>query len=788
MIEQFVIHLLNGCAVGMVVSYGFAVWKGTYTYVRIGRFLLALLAAGLVISSSMLVINIIQHQFQYTYVYNQSSREMPLHLLIASFYSGQEGSFLLWTMLVAVIAVLVMPYARRHEYENEVMVLFGAVLSFLTLLLVAKNPFALYWETFAANGITSADVPLNGRGMNPLLHNVWITIHPPILFTGFAAMTVSFVFALAGLAKKDYHNWISIALPWTLFATAVLGFGIMLGGFWAYETLGWGGFWGWDPVENSSLIPWLVSVALVHTMLVQKRTRGLVKTTFALAILSFVLVLYSTFLTRSGVLGDTSVHSFVDPGAFAFWILLAFMVLFSALGIGGIVYRFRHISSTKEEFSPSTREFMLSIGAGLILASSIFVTVGTSWPVIMEVIGKPKVAVMTNFYNQTHMVLVPLILIVNGLSLLTQWRSTVRTVFVRRVLFAFALSVCCTIVFPVSGITDIGMLIMAASAFFSLFINVQIGYAIARRSVSHAAAYISHSGIALLIFGVITTSQLSIVQHAVLVQGVPTTVGEHILTFVGKEQVEKQWTDREKYRYYVSVVPADQPNAKPTTIYATLYWSDFNRRQSAFLEPGIRWGIHNDLYLTPKATSLEDVFKATTVVKGASIRLPLDTSIVLTLERFTMPTELGSASDGRMQMAAVLRTSGIPDNEIRAITRISNGSSGLTFDPLWEPIPGTPYAVGITRIIRNNEDPDKSSAELSFRNMNEPLPVQREIFIADFAVKPWISFVWAGVITMVLGFAFSIVRYARDIRSISERKTSTTVRTIQSTITDETIA
>ncbi len=775
MIEQLVVHLTFGLAAGTLVSYALAVWKGAEGFARIGRVLMLILAGALVMSSSMLIINIVQHQFQFTYVWNQSSREMPLHLLIASFYSGQEGSFLLWTMLVAIIGVMLTPYARRHGYESESMMLFGLILTFLTLLLVAKNPFALYWESFASDGLTQADVPLNGRGMNPLLHNVWITIHPPILFMGFASMSVSFVFAVAGLIKRDYHRWIQVALPWTLFATAILGFGIMLGGFWAYETLGWGGFWGWDPVENSSLIPWLVSVALVHTMLVQKRTRGLVKTTISLAIVAFVLVLYSTFLTRSGVLGDTSVHSFVDPGAFAFWILLAFMLTFVVLGCWLLAVRWRDIDLAREEFAPATREFMLSIGAALVMASAIFVTIGTSWPVIMEVIGQPKVAVTTQFYNTVHLVLVPLVLVTNGISLLLNWCSTSRSTFRKRVLTALYISLPITIAAFILGIHDVGILALAFGALFAIAVNAQMGWGIIRKSIAQAGAYVSHVGIALLVIGVIITSQFSVVHHAVLVKGVPTAVGDYVLTFVGKEQIEKQWSDREKYRYHVSVSRKGQDPSQSTHLSATLYWSDFNRRQSAFLEPGIRWGIHNDLYLTPKATSEEDLFKLITLVKGDSIRIPFDSSIVIALDRFTMPLEEEQAPDGRMQMAAVLRVSkdqqphtndATPrsSSEIKALTIIGQGEQGPTFEPIWTPIPGTAYGVGVTKIIRNNADPSKSSAQLGFRDLTKPMPQPREIFVVDFAEKPWISLVWVGVITMVLGFAFSIGRYARMVR------------------------
>jgi cytochrome c-type biogenesis protein CcmF len=150
--------------------------------------------------------------------------------LFAAGYAGQEGSFMLWTLWVAVLGVALSAFGRRKGMESEIMVFYSLILVFLLLLLVIKNPFAYVWETFAKDGVAEGFVPQNGKGLNPLLHNVWITIHPPILFTGFAAMSAPFALAMAGLLKRDYQDWVKHALPWTLYSTAILGFGIMLGG------------------------------------------------------------------------------------------------------------------------------------------------------------------------------------------------------------------------------------------------------------------------------------------------------------------------------------------------------------------------------------------------------------------------------------------------------------------------------------------------------------------------------------------------------------------------------
>lgn len=771
MIAQILIHMFLGCAVSSTVLYAMGS-RGNANALKVARGIFSALALILLASSTILITLILSHDFRYTYVQSYSSADLPTHLLIASFYSGQEGSFLLWTLLVAGIGVVLAPYARRFGYEGAAMSFYSLILVFLGLLLVAKNPFAYVWQTYAADGIQVTFVPEKGRGLNPLLHNAWITIHPPILFTGFASMSVSFVFAMAGLVKREYHRWIDVALPWTLAATGILGFGIMLGGFWAYETLGWGGFWGWDPVENSSLIPWLVSVALVHTMLVQKRTRGLVKTNMVLAVAAFVMVLYSTFLTRSGVLGDTSVHSFVDPGKFAFWILLAFMVTFVAIGVYLVVIRSKDMNIAREDFTPTTREFMLAIGSALIMASAVLVTIGTSWPVLLEIIGQPKVAVATTFYDNVHLILVPLVFVVNGLSLLLQWRSSPLAVIRRRLAVAAVATAACTVVTVVLGVHKPEMIVLAAAAWFSLVINAQHMWSFITKSAAMLGAYVSHLGFALLMFGVIATSGYTVVHHAVLPQGVPTAVGDYTLTFAGKEQVEKQFRDREKFRYAVSIARGSDS----TTVFPVLYYSDFNQRQSAFLEPGIRWGMIRDLYISPKATEMEDVYKKTTVQRGASIKMPFDTTITLQLERFSMPTTEEPAPDGRMRMSALVQVESFgvrADSILRVPTRISQTSTGMAFDPEWTAIPGTQWGIGLVKIVRDNENVDQSTADFVFRDMGKPLPTPKETFTVEFSEKPLIGLVWIGVVTMVAGFAFSIARYARQAAQRSTLLVST---------------
>ena len=274
--------IMTGFISGIAAIIGYLLSLKKHEALLLGRAGFHTTVISTFVASAALLIIIVKHQFQFQYVWAYSSRELPLGLLMSTFYAGQEGSFMLWTLMISIIGVILLSYTQKHHYEKEVMPIYSMIIAFLLLLIVIKNPFA---------PIEGGVIPPDGKGLNPLLQNFWMQIHPPFLFAGFAAMSVPFAFAIAALIKKDYQKWIVSSLPWVLGGAMVLGTGIMLGGFWAYETLGWGGWWGWDPVENSSLIPWIVCVALVHTMLTQKRTKGLVMTNFVLAMLAFVLVL-----------------------------------------------------------------------------------------------------------------------------------------------------------------------------------------------------------------------------------------------------------------------------------------------------------------------------------------------------------------------------------------------------------------------------------------------------------------------------------------------------------------
>ena len=330
---------------------------------------------------------LLQHRFDVSYVNAYSSRDLPLHFLLSTFWAGQEGSFLLWCFWGAVIGFFVWRSAK--EQEAPVMIVYLATFLGIVAILCKQSPFKLL----------PPPVPPDGVGLNPLLQDPWMVIHPPVMFTGFASLSVPFAFAMAALWKKRWDDWVVRALPWALLTFLTLGTAILMGGYWAYKTLGWGGYWGWDPVENTSLVPWLFTAALVHGMFLQRSRKRHRKVNLLLASGAYLTILYGTFLTRSGVLADFSVHSFIDLGITA-W-LVSILLGFLALSVGAIAWRWRAIPVIEEEESAAlSRSVLFILGIAVFCALAFVILLGTSAPLLTRLSGNPS-QVQTAFYNKT---------------------------------------------------------------------------------------------------------------------------------------------------------------------------------------------------------------------------------------------------------------------------------------------------------------------------------------------------------------------------------------------------
>ena len=344
--------------------------------------------------------------YEYQYVFNQVNDDLPHRYIFSAFWGGQEGSFLLWMFWHCVLGLVLI--FKAGTWEAPVLATLSAIEAVLSSMLlgvylpwgdeqakIGSSPTSLFRDVMDAPIFANADYlsMIEGRGLNPLLQNYWMTIHPPTLFLGFASVAIPFCYAVAGLWTGKHKEWLNPALKWSLFSCAIFGTGILMGAAWAYEALSFGGYWAWDPVENASLVPWLFLVAGLHTNLIANATGHSIRATYILYLLGFVFVVYSTFLTRSGILGETSAHAFTEMGLE--WQLAGFVGLFALLGAFFLIKNYKSIPSPQKEEKFTSKEFWMYIGSIVLFFSGVLIIGATSLPVfnkIYQYIGDPEFA------------------------------------------------------------------------------------------------------------------------------------------------------------------------------------------------------------------------------------------------------------------------------------------------------------------------------------------------------------------------------------------------------------
>ncbi|HZY10615.1 MAG TPA: cytochrome c biogenesis protein CcsA [Bacteroidota bacterium] len=772
MVGTYLIYFAFLCAVVSIVSNYITFKRKDDRYIQLTRYSYHFATSGVMTFCALLIYLILTHQFQYTYVWNYSSTDLPLPLLISTFYAGQEGSFSLWALFTAVLGVFLMQYSARKQFESEVMLVWSLVLSFLLLMLIVKNPFALIWDSFPNDLIHSGEIPMGvsnfmwidqargiwaqfpseGKGLNPLLQNYWMVIHPQILFIGFTSMAVPYTFALAGLLRRDYQGWVKIAKPWTVFGGMVLGTGIILGGYWAYETLGWGGYWGWDPVENSSLIPWLVCISSIHTMMAQRRSGTFVRTNFILSIMCFIMVLYSTFLTRSGVLGDTSVHSFVDAGMWAYWLLLGFMVFFGALGIGLLFRRMKEMPKIPVEHSIYSREFALFLGASTICFAAIFITIGTSSPIITNIIKGRAAAVDIAFYVKTTLPLGIIIALLSGFGQLLWWGTSKARDFLKVLPVPFIASLLFTIVLFILGVRDVVIVIFTFASAFALFVNVVVGYRIFRGNTKYAGGAIAHIGVAMLFLGFVSSARYDDKQTVSLEQGKTVNIlDDYELTYVGNHAI-----DDERFGFHVQVSHA----GSSFMMMPTMHFSKFSN--STLRHPDVLNLYTKDFYISPLSVETVDKKKNNlTLLKGQKKNI-LGLGITFIDFDFSDVQKGKMLEGGTFNIGAVMEVEKDGKRErIKPLMRSSNGA--IDYIPA-KSIHGD-AEITIVKIQPNRENPSDSKVEISVQDKKSgPSEPQAESLIIEASVKPFINLVWMGTVTLIVGFVITIIRRVQEAR------------------------
>lgn len=537
MIHYFIGNLGHACVIASFVSAlaaAFSYWKSNQATnnlladewrktARVSFWIHAAAVLGIGIALFVIIGN---HYFEYHYAYSYSDTKLQTYYLISTFWNGQEGSFLLWMFWHAVLGLVLM-YTQRN-WEAPVMIVFTLVQAFLASMILGvvlpgidlklgSSPFILLREAMA-DPIFQANpnfIPSEGQGLNPLLQNYWMVIHPPTLFLGFAATLVPFAFVVAGLWQRQYREWIKPALPWSLFAGAVLGLGILMGGYWAYETLNFGGYWNWDPVENAVYVPWLVLVASIHTMITYKNSETALKASMILVVSVFILILYSTFLTRSGILGDASVHSFTDLGLSGQ--LFVYMMFFLLAAVALLVIRWKEIPTSEKEVSVYSREFWIFAGATTLCLMGFQVLLPTSFPVINKVLGligvDSKMATPGNqvaYYSNIQIWFAIAVALLSGTGQFFWWKrmdkSKLKAEMLAPVLITLVLW---AIVIAGARIYQPSYLLLSLAGLYIIVSSANVLRAVIKVNRSLAGGALAHIGVGLMLIGILFSAGYS---------------------------------------------------------------------------------------------------------------------------------------------------------------------------------------------------------------------------------------------------------------------------------------
>ena len=763
---------------------------------RIGRFSWSIMAVTSIAATVLLSYLIFNHEFQYAYVWQQSSRDLPTHFLLSSLWAGQEGSFMLWIFMMSLMGWAVMRWAGF--YESAVM----AVISFCQFFLlsmvaglkfgpldIGSAPFMLIYEKFPQTPL--GFIPPDGSGLNDLLQNYWMAIHPPTLFVGFTAMIVPFAFAIGALWMKKYTEWVRPALPWTIFAVMILGVGIMMGGYWAYETLSFGGYWAWDPVENSSLVPWIIGVAALHMMIVQKKSGASHKSALFLCILGFITVVYSTFLTRSGILGDVSVHSFVDLGLYGQ--LLIWIIAMCVVGFGLFMWRYAELPKPTKEPNMLSREFMIFSGALLLCGVAVIVTFGTSAPILGKIFRDNPSAVPISFYNIWTLPLSIGFIFLAGMGQLFWWNKMSVESVNRVLLMPTFLSVICTalvLVFTPSFIETttsivasevtaysvnqaallsgpagfISIVLLVYVTFFALFGNGFVLWKIGRGNMRLAGGAIAHIGFMVMVLGIVASSVFNnsldytradgSSQMLTLDLGQSRDVKNYQVTYRGKD-----FSAEGHPQYILDFV---DPRGREFTVKPVVYKSN---RDQWIQNPDIKMYFEKDIFVAVSPHMMFETGEETTSEangRGSSFTLTRGDSVALNNGEFSLRF-MGFDVDVDSEL--------VPDSAAIAVAAQVNLTNNSTQEVRGlSPI----YLVmtdGQQQFIQNRVS--DWGLTLTFSGMNvdngsanfvvEGAETNTEDWVLVQAYeKPFINLVWIGFLVLTGGFVVSMVRRMQD--------------------------
>jgi cytochrome c-type biogenesis protein CcmF len=566
-----------------------------------------LACCGLVsISVIVLLAALIAHDFQIEYVASYTSSDMSLTYLITALWAGNAGSLLFWGWLLSIFAAIVVLRKRGAgkelvPYASSVIMVTQAF--FLVLLLTVSNPFQ-----------ELSFIPADGRGLNPMLENPGMIFHPPTLLLGYVGLTIPFAFAIAALLTRRLGDeWLIAIRRWTLLAWLFLAIGNILGAWWAYVELGWGGYWAWDPVENASFMPWLVATAFLHSIMMQRR-RGMLKVwNMVLIILTFALTLFGTFLTRSGVIA--SVHTFAESPLLGY-LFLSFIGVTLIGSLALLYYRSADLKSEAEMESLVSRESTFLLNNLLLVGAAFAIFLGTIFPVISEAVRGVKISVGPPFFNQVNGPIFLVIILLTGICALIGWRRASIRNLVRNFLWPLVMALALGIVLFIVGMRQWYALIAFFLCGFVLFtilyewfrgtrarhrmraenyLKAFFGLILANRP--RYGGYIVHIAIILIATGIVGSSFYDTEEFVILEPGEsmtiksPATNRNYTLTYENIDYFSTQ--SRQVFTATLSVYNQER------LIGGLMPEKYFHRSHGSITEVAIRSSFLEDLYVIP---------------------------------------------------------------------------------------------------------------------------------------------------------------------------------------------
>ena len=583
--------------------------RGSRRLIESGIGALYLTTALMTVASGLIVYAFVARDYSIKYVQRYSDAVQPLFYKITSYWGGLDGSILFWVFLLSVFGAIAVHVNRERHRElipYVVAVIAVVEMFFLFLMIIHRNPF----DTFLT------EVPADGRGLNPLLQNPYMVIHPPSLYIGFVGMTIPYAFGLAALITGYLDDsWLRAVRRWTMFSWLFLSFGLVLGMIWAYEELGWGGYWGWDPVENAGLLPWFTATAFLHSVIVQERRAMLRVWNVALVIVTFFLTIFGTFMTRSGVV--QSVHAFGEDRALA-WMFTVFMVVIIAFSFGLVIYRLPLLRSRHELDSWVSREAAFLANNWILLFAALFVLFATMFPTLSEAVTGERLTVGPPFFNKWMTPIGLALLFLTGVAPLLAWRkstvSNLRYQFMWPVvtslvtgLALYALGVrvwvsgLCFVLCAFVGATIVQEFVRGArvrqQGTGTDLLTAMIG--LVGRSKRRYGGYVVHLGIVLMFLG-FAGEGFKMEEQLLLKPGQQTTVGP----FTVRHDAVRVSDDGQKQMItgHLTIFEGGKEIGK---MYPAK-WFFRKHEEEPTTEVAIRRGVSEDLYIVMPAFDLKD--------------------------------------------------------------------------------------------------------------------------------------------------------------------------------------